>query len=212
MPKLPSPGRLEAFSDGVIAVIITIMVLDLHVPRVDGLSGFLTILPGLGVYLLSFVFTGIYWVNHHHLVDRLRHVDTLILWANLSLLFTLSLLPFFTAYLVEKHRDGFSVELYALCMLLPGIAFQFLSLAIRRHLRHQQDPVNSDEQRQHQLELKKGGVSMAAYLAAVALGETHPHLALGIIAAVTLIWLTPSFGTKKAAACEANHAPGGLPS
>ena len=210
MPKPPSPARLEAFSDGVIAVIITIMVLDLHVPASGGLAGFVTILPSLGVYLLSFIFTGIYWINHHHLVERLRHVDTLILWANLSLLFSLSLLPFFTAYMVDKHEDPFSVRLYAACMLLPGLCFQLLSLAIRRHLRHQQEAVSAEERAQHRLELRKGALSTVSYACAITLAAAHPHLALGIIAAVTLIWLTPSFGTKRAVDCELGHEPTGL--
>ena len=210
MSKPPSPARLEAFSDGVLAVIITIMVLDLHVPRAAGVDGFVSILPALGVYLLSFVFIGIYWVNHHHLLDRLRHVDALILWANLSLLFALSLLPFFTAYLVEKHEDGFSVGLYAACMLFPGVTFQLLSLAIRRHLRRQPEEVSAEERVQHRVELGKGVVSMVAYACAIAFARTHPHVALGIIAAVTLIWLTPALGTRKAIDRELTQQSAGL--
>jgi uncharacterized membrane protein len=92
-----SPARLEAFSDGVIAVIITIMVLELKVPHQDGLAGLYAVLPTLAVYLLSFTFTGIYWINHHHLVHRTDEADSLILYANLAFLFTLSLLPFCTS-------------------------------------------------------------------------------------------------------------------
>jgi uncharacterized membrane protein len=113
MSKQPTPNRLEAFSDGVIAVIVTIMVLDLKVPHADGLAGFLAVLPSIAVYLLSFLLTGLYWINHHALIDRLKHVDALILWANLFFLFTLSLIPFFTNYLVEKGIRPFPVGLYA---------------------------------------------------------------------------------------------------
>ncbi len=123
MPAQPSPSRLEAFSDGVIAVIITIMVLELKVPRDPGMAGFVTTIPTLAVYAQSFAFTGIYWVNHHHLIHRLKRVDHLILWTNLIFLFCLSLLPFFTNYLVEKHLDSFSVGLYAVSLLVTGVVF-----------------------------------------------------------------------------------------
>ena len=104
MSKPLSPGRLEAFSDGVIAVIITIMVLELHVPgkEVSNLNGLIALAPLLLVYLLSFVQTGIYWVNHHYLVDDLDHVTHGILWSNLAFLFTLSLFPFATRWLGER--------------------------------------------------------------------------------------------------------------
>lgn len=99
--------RLEAFSDGVLAVVITIMVLELKVPHGDGMAGLLSIAPILFIYLLSFTFTSIYWVNHHHMIRRVKECDHRVLYANLGFLFSASLLPFFTAYVIEKHSDSF---------------------------------------------------------------------------------------------------------
>lgn len=105
--QLSSTSRLEAFSDGVIAVIITIMVLELKVPSQKGIAGLLTILPTLIVYFISFSFTAIYWINHHHLVSRIEQADQRTLYANLAFLFCLSLLPFFTSYVLDKESDSF---------------------------------------------------------------------------------------------------------
>ena len=194
----PTPARLEAFSDGVIAVIITIMVLELHVPHASGWAGLRSLLPTLAIYLLSFLFTGIYWVNHHHLIDRLERAGPLILWANLSLLFALSLLPFFTAYMIEKRFDPFSILLYSGSLLLAALAFQFLSLAVGLELRRVQGDQAALEQ--HRLEAWKGWVSFSMYMAGGALSLWHPWLALALLASVTVVWIVPSFGTHKAAA------------
>ncbi len=130
-----SPARLEAFSDGVIAVIITIMVLELKVPHQDGIAGLYAVFPTLAVYAISFAFTGIYWINHHHLVHRTEEADELILYANLFFLFCLSLLPFFTSYVLEKKLDSFSVALYIASMIVTGFSFLLLRLSIARRLR-----------------------------------------------------------------------------
>ncbi|ADW70520.1 TMEM175 family protein [Granulicella tundricola] len=169
MPKeQPSPGRLEAFSDGVIAVIITIMVLDFKVPHDPGPAAFArAILPTLAVYFLSFTFTGIYWVNHHHLVHRIRHVNAPMLYGNLFFLFCLSLLPFATSYALEKHFDSFSVAVYAGALLLSGIGFIALSLAIGRHLHRTggvEDPTDAAIQ---QAERSKAFLSLAMYALAM---------------------------------------------
>jgi uncharacterized membrane protein len=124
MPEKPSStARLEAFSDGVIAVIITIMVLELKVPHQDGPAGLYAVLPILLIYLLSFTFTAIYWVNHQHLIERIKSADPFILYANLTFLFFLSLLPFFTAYVIEKNIDHYAVALYAVSMMVTGLSF-----------------------------------------------------------------------------------------
>src|SRR5581483_11415351 len=120
--KPSSTVRLEAFSDGVIAVIITIMVLELKVPHQDGPAGLYAIVPILLIYLLSFTFTGIYWINHRHLLERIESADRLILYANLGFLFCLSLLPFFTSYVIEKGLDSFAVALYAVSMVVTGFS------------------------------------------------------------------------------------------
>jgi uncharacterized membrane protein len=196
MSYQPSPSRLESFSDGVIAVIITIMVLEFKVPQANGIAGLRTILPTLAVYLLSFSFTGIYWINHHHLVNRLKHVDSLILWANLGLLFFLSLLPFFTDYMVVKGRDAFSVALYASSLLMTGLSFTLLQKAIGRHLRRA-DSVPAHELALHDAQEIKGKISLAIYALAIGLAYVRPALALVATALVTVMWIVPTLGLEK---------------
>jgi len=182
MSKPLSPGRLEAFSDGVIAVIITIMVLELHVPtkEVSNLDGLIALAPLLLVYLLSFVQTGIYWVNHHYLVDDLDHVTHGILWSNLAFLFTLSLFPFATRWLGERGISSFSVALYAVCSVLPAISWIILSTFI---CRTSGQPLAGSPFQQ--------AVSTALYLGSIPTAFYSPNLALCMIALVAIIWLLP---------------------
>jgi uncharacterized membrane protein len=189
--KISSPARLEAFSDGVIAVIITIMVLELKVPHQNGLAGLRAVLPTLCVYAISFAFTGIYWINHHHLVHRTEEADTAILYANLGFLFCLSLLPFFTSYLLEKELDPFSIALYAVSMVVTAFSFMLLRIAIGRRLTQTGQLEREDiaAQRKHYL-------SLVMYLIAIPLAFYHPYLALGVISLVTLVWIYPTAGPK----------------
>ena len=201
MPQpISSPARLEAFSDGVIAVIITIMVLELKVPARDGLAGLLTVLPTLYVYAISFAFTGIYWINHHHLVHRTEEADELVLYANLFFLFWLSLLPFYTSYVLEKKIDSFSVALYCASMLITGFSFMLLRIAIGRRLRLNGKLETQDTTVQH-----KHWMSLLTYATAIPLAFYHPHIALGLCALVTVIWVTPTVGVK-----PPDQAPQGL--
>ncbi len=204
MSKLPATGRMEAFSDGVIAVIITIMVLEFKVPKEAGLAGLKTMAPALAVYALSFTFTGIYWVNHHHMVDRCKHVDGLILWMNLQFLFCISLIPFFTEYAVAHQLDPFSVGLYAASMMVDGVSFTLLSRAILRHLQRAGEVEGKDEAKraaaEQAAESGKGYLSVAMYLVAVPLAHWHPRLALGVTALITAIWIVPGFMVKPVAA------------
>src|ERR1700678_556104 len=186
-----TPARLEAFSDGVIAVIITIMVLELKVPHQDGLDGLRAVLPTLCLYLISFTFTGIYWINHHQLVHRTQEADELILYANLGFLFCLSLLPFFTSYVLDKKMDSFSVALYVSSMIVTGFSFLLLRLAISRRLRH----VGRFEAEDKAVE-RKNWLSLFVYVMAIPLAFQHPRLALGLVACVTVIWITPTTGIK----------------
>src|SRR5262245_51782819 len=126
-------SRLEAFSDGVIAILITIMVLELHVPHGNDLSALRPVLPSLFAYLLSFVYLGIYWNNHHHMLHATHSVNGAILWANLHLLFWLSLIPFTTAWLGESHRAPWPTALYGVVLLLSAIAYTLLQQTIIRH-------------------------------------------------------------------------------
>ena len=187
-PKL-TPDRLEAFSDGVIAVIITIMVLELKVPRAGGVAGLREILPILLVYALSFAFTGIYWVNHHLLVDRVKEIDSRVLYTNLLFLFSLSLLPFFTSWVIEKGRDTFSVLVYCVSLMVTGSTFLMLRLSIerRRRMAGQHAVFESAERR-------KNWISLGLYAAAIPCCFVQPTVALVLAGAVNVVWVLPGLG------------------
>ena len=183
MSESLSPNRLEAFSDGVIAVIITIMVLELKVPSARAMSNWqalLSDLPLVLVYLLSFVQTGIYWVNHHYLIDDVEYVTHGMLWANLAILFTLSLIPFATNWVGERGVNGFSVALYAILCALPAIAWIVLSHTI---VRTTGKPLASGPLIQ--------GVSALLYLGAIPVAQHSPQTAIAMIVLVALLWLVP---------------------
>ena len=182
MSKPLSPARLEAFSDGVIAVIITIMVLELHVPgkEISNADGLRALVPLLTVYLLSFVQTGIYWVNHHYLVDDLDHVTHGILWSNLAFLFTLSLIPFATTWVGTRGISPFSVSLYAITCALPALTWIVLSNCI---CSTSGEPLAGSPVKQ--------ALSTALYLGAVPAAYWSPKAALGMLALVAVLWLLP---------------------
>ena len=182
MSKPLSPGRLEAFSDGVIAVIITIMVLELHVPTKDisNTDGLRALLPLLLVYLLSFVQTGIYWVNHHYLVDDLDHVTHGILWSNLAFLFCLSLIPFATTWIGNRGISPFAVSLYAITCALPALAWIILSTAICRTTGQ---PLAGSPVKQL--------TSTTLYLGAIPVSYHSTNVALGMLVLVAILWLLP---------------------
>jgi len=182
MSKPLSPGRLEAFSDGVIAVIITIMVLELHVPtkEISNTDGLRALLPLLLVYLLSFVQTGIYWVNHHYLVDDLDHVTHGILWSNLAFLFCLSLIPFATTWIGNRGISPFAVSLYAITCALPALAWIILSTAICRTTGQ---PLAGSPVKQL--------TSTALYLGAIPVSYHSTNIALGMLVLVAILWLLP---------------------
>lgn len=183
--------RLEAFSDGVIAVIITIMVLELHVPHENGLAGLWSVAPRLGIYLLSFLMVGIYWINHHDLIRRIETVDYRVLWSNLIFLFVLSLIPYFVEYLDEKSFDSFSTVLYDVVMLLAGATFFLLRRAVMRRQRQSGSLHTMDLK-----ELWKHDVSLVMYLVSIGVALYKPALSLLIVALVTVIWIVPSAGVK----------------
>jgi len=182
MSKPLSPGRLEAFSDGVIAVIITIMVLELHVPgkEVSNIDGLVALVPLLTVYLLSFVQTGIYWVNHHYLVDDLDHVTHGILWSNLAFLFSLSLIPFATTWVGNRGISSFSVALYATTCAFPALTWIVLSSFICRTTG---EPLAGSPIKQ--------AFSAALYLGSIPAAYWSPKAALGMICIVAFLWLLP---------------------
>ena len=178
--KALSPARLEAISDGVIAVIITIMVLELKVPGADGLAGLRAALPAVILYLLTFVQIGIYWVNHHYLVDEVETVTHGILWANLVFLFCLSLFPFATDWIGIKGLSSFTTALYAAVSIFPGLAYMALWIQIRRQ---SVAPAHASWGKQI--------ASVSLYLAAIPVAYLRPAASLALIAIVAVLWLLP---------------------
>jgi uncharacterized membrane protein len=177
--------RLAAFSDGVIAIIITIMVLELKSPHGADLATLRPVVRTLLCYVLSFTFVGIYWNNHHHLFHVVRHVSGGVLWANLHLLFWLSLTPFVMGWLGESGVTTWPVAMYGVVLLMSGVAYYILVRALLRvHGPHSRlaRAVGADF---------KGLISLAIYLVAIAAAFVQPWVAAGLYLAVAILWLVP---------------------
>ncbi len=185
--------RLEAFSDGVIAIIITIMVLELKVPHGITLDDLKPLIPVFLSYILSFVFVGIYWGNHHHLLHTVHHVTGNIIWSNLHLLFWLSLIPFTTAYMGENHFEKLPVALYAIDLLFCGFAFNILQRAIVCHYTH---PTKLTEALAKQN--KKGYISLVCYLISIPMAFYYPIISAILFAIVSVLWIIPDKNIEKA--------------
>ncbi len=186
-----SKGRIEAFSDGVIAIIITIMVLELSAPHGTDLAALRPLIPVFLSYVLSFVFVGIYWNNHHHLLQAVRQVNGATLWANLHLLFWLSLIPFATGWMGENDFAAWPVALYGLVLLLAGSAYFILSRVLIAH--HGQESalataIGGDF---------KGMVSLVLYTLAIVLAFINSWLACALYVLVAIIWLIPDRRIEK---------------
>lgn len=178
-------GRLEAFSDGVIAIIITIMVLELDVPHGAEAGALWPLVPVFLSYVLSFVYIGIYWNNHHHMLHAARRVSGTVLWSNLHLLFWLSLVPFATAWMGENHFAPRPVALYGVVMLMAAIAYYILSRAlVGIH-------GTSSTLAQALGRDAKGLVSLGLYAAAIPLAFVAPWASMAIYVAVAVIWFIP---------------------
>jgi uncharacterized membrane protein len=178
-------GRLEAFSDGVIAIIITIMVLELHVPHVVDASALVPLIPVFLTYVLSFVMLAIYWNNHHQLIHAAEHVTGAVLWANMHLLFWLSLFPFVTGWMGENHFAPVPVAAYGVVLLAAAIAYYVLTrvlLACHAPSSLLARGLGKD---------LKGKLSALAYAAAIPLAFVHTAIALSIYVGVALVWLVP---------------------
>ena len=177
--------RLEAFSDGVIAIIITIMVLEMKVPHGEDLAALQPLLPVLLSYVLSFVYIGIYWNNHHHLLHAAHRVNGWILWANLHLLFWLSLVPFVTGWMGENHFEAKPVAAYGIVLICSALAYTILTRVLLRI--HDKDSayargLGNDF---------KGYLSLVLYVAAIALAFFVPWLSCALYLVVALIWIVP---------------------
>lgn len=177
--------RLEAFSDGVLAIIITIMVLELKVPEGHDFESLKPLLPKYLSYILSFIYVGIYWNNHHHMMHTVKQVNGKILWANLHLLFWLSLIPFTTAWIGENHFAGFPMMLYGIILLMNGIAYFILA-----HYILKQDGKDSLLSKAIGNDLK-GKSSPILYLTAILFANFYPIVSGGIYIFVALMWLVP---------------------
>jgi uncharacterized membrane protein len=178
-------NRLEAFSDGVIAIIITIMVLELKVPHDPDFRALIPLWPVFISYVLSFIYLGIYWNNHHHLLHAVSHVSGRVLWANLHLLFWLSLIPFVTGWMGENHFATLPVAAYGVVLFMCAIAYSILVRCLTSHHGENKllaDAIGTD---------KKGWLSMLLYLVGVGLAFVHPWLGAAFYFVVALMWLIP---------------------
>jgi len=178
-------GRLEAFSDGVIAIIITIMVLELRAPEEATLAALRPLIPVFGAYALSFVLVAIYWTNHHHMLHAVKTVSGPILWANMHLLFWLSLFPFATAWIGDSEVATVPVAIYGCVLIMAAVAYTILATLLVRH----EGPDST-------LALAfgpdvKGKVSIALYALGIGLAFVQPWLGLAPYVAVALLWLVP---------------------
>ena len=180
-------ARLEAFSDGVIAIIITIMVLEMRAPVGTDLASLRPLLPVFLSYVLSFVYVGIYWSNHHHFLHAVQRVDGRVLWANLFLLFCLSLFPFATAWMGENHFAPVPVALYGAVQLMASLAWRPFQAAIIRANGGSKSELAQAVQG-HDF---KGLASPGLYAAAIALAFVHPAIAGALYVAVAGMWLVP---------------------
>ncbi len=177
--------RLEAFSDGVLAIIITIMVLELKVPHGAELENLFELAPVFLSYVLSFIYIGIYWNNHHHLLHTVKHVSGSILWSNLHLLFWLSLVPFTTGWMGENHFAQWPVFLFAFNLFMAAVAYTLLVVRIKAAQGNESllaTAIGADW---------KGKVSIATYIASMTLTFFSPKIAIALTAIVALIWFIP---------------------
>jgi uncharacterized membrane protein len=177
-------GRVEAFSDGVLAIVITIMVLELRPPEGETLDALAPLWPKLVAYALSFVYLGIYWVNHHHLMQAVRAISGSVLWANLHLLFWLSLVPAGTAWIGDTHFAALPMAIYGYMLLMPAVAFTILVATLVRvpgneHLR---TALGSDF---------KGKFSLVSYSVSIPIALIAPVVAFAIYVVVAAVWFVP---------------------
>lgn len=178
-------GRLEAFSDGVLAIILTIMVLELRPPHEVTLQSLRPLLPAFLSYILSFINLGIYWNNHHHMLQAAKHVNGAVLWANMHLLFWLSLIPFVTAWLGETEMRTVPVAAYGTVLICAGTAYYILARTLIRA-----NGKDSELARAIGKDFK-GKISVVIYAAAIGLAFLFPEAACGLYLAVALMWLVP---------------------
>ena len=179
-------GRLEAFSDGVIAIIITIMVLDLKAPHESNLAAVFALWPTFAAYALSYLFVGVVWANHHHLLRYAENASPLVIWTSMGFLVFVSLIPFCTAYMAEHRMDSFTTALYAVNFLLITVAFMFFQWAITRQI-----DLTAMENAAVRVANWRNWIALALYALAVPAAYLHPVISLGLILAVALLYFVP---------------------
>jgi uncharacterized membrane protein len=184
-------SRLEAFSDGVMAILITIMVLELKAPHDPTPASLAKMWPTFFAYVLSFIIIAIYWVNHHHLIHLVTHVDSAILWANINLLFWISLIPWVTVYLGDNHALPFPAALYAAVSSAGAVSFFLLRASIARH-HHERE-----FKRLNKNMARKNLIAILTYVAAIAVAFIYTPLALVLIALPALMYFLPERGVGK---------------
>jgi uncharacterized membrane protein len=184
-------GRIEAFSDGVIAIIITIMVLEIRVPHGSDFVNLIPLLPVISSYILSFIFLGIYWNNHHHLIQCAERINGSIMWANLHLLFWLSLTPFVTAWMGENNFAPATLMVYGVILLMSSISYYILQMLIVK--------ANGKDSKLSQSIGNdfKGKISPVLYLLGIATSYFYPWLSGSFYVLVALIWLVPDKRLEK---------------
>ncbi|MBA4167638.1 MAG: DUF1211 domain-containing protein [Chitinophagaceae bacterium] len=185
--------RLEAFSDGVLAIIITIMVLEIKVPHGSEWESLKPLIPVISSYILSFIFVGIYWGNHHHMLHTVKQISSGIIWANLHLLFWLSLVPFVTAWMGENHMEANTVATYAIVLLMCGVAFTILQATIEKI-----NPFSDDMKNAYKKLMGKGIFSVVCYSAAIPLAFVHTGISAALFIAVSVVWLVPDRNIERA--------------
>ncbi len=185
--------RLEAFSDGVIAIIITIMVLELKVPHEATWEALYALSPVFLSYVLSFVFVGIYWGNHHHLLHTVHHVNSKIIWANMGQLFCLSLIPFTTAWMGENHFEKIPVAGYAVNLILCAVAYTILQKTIMAHYTHSTKLIEALKKQE-----KKGVLSLVIYLVSLGSAFVYPSVSALLFVVVAILWIVPDKNIERA--------------
>jgi len=186
-------NRLEAFSDGVLAIIITIMVLEIKIPHSSDWVELKLLLPIFSSYLMSFIYVGIYWGNHHHLLHSLKSISSGIIWANLNLLFWLSLIPFATGWMGENHFAPNTVLVYGVLLFLSGVSFSILQKAVEKHT------LDIDELKEALRYLDKKGIASAiGYALALPLAYVNPIISGAIFLGIAIMWIVPDKKIEKA--------------
>ena len=194
-----SKVRLEAFSDGVIAIIITIMVLELKVPHTDSLEALISLLPVFLSYILSFLYVGIYWNNHHHMLHTAKSINGSILWANLHLLFWLSLIPFVTAWMGENNFGKWPIVFYGIILIMNALAYTILAKTLVLH--HGKNSLIALAMGKDW----KGKLSLIIYAIAIGASFIHSGISLFLYFVVASIWLLPDRRIEKLLIAEAKE-------